>query len=1283
MAYGDGARRPEATSFSRVIEGQDTRKKSLDLGYKAEAAENCRFGDEVGSVTKRSVMAYYNTTELMDGPKPSPIDSIYRYYKQNDSTQYLFQLNSNLLQVGNDAAGTFSTLKTFSQSDGKRFTAVTYKDLAIISTGYDPITISDGKAAWELGSCKAALKTAVGLVDVGDHSYAITFSNSTGEITTRTGSTTSQEAFHLHDSTANFGAETNPTKIGMLITNTSTTSTDNWAIIDTIVSPTDLLLKTNIFTLASGELYSMSIPVTGDVITGAHSNTVTTDGTHGKVTLTHIPLGPVNCIARNIYRTAVGTPNQYKFLYRINDNSTETYEDNIADSALTLTLGTATDPIPKGKYLHITDERLFVTGDVNHGSYIYFTDQYLPHYFPSDNYDIVGEDEGDVITGIKDYLSMTFVFKQNSIRPWYVQGLPETWQLGKIVSTIGAPVPYSIVNVQDGIIYQGWDHMYKFNGQYSLPIIDEFNIDREILEERELLSVGFFWNNLYLMAYTDHDDANVYHDRMLVWDTLRQELSIDKGGAITQGTGNTQINCFASMKGHEEWGQLYVGDSVRGFVYQCDRIINELTLGTVTDLNLGTYEDCMASGEEDNPTLGKLVLDDMETYTTDELAQAAWITSATELVPADLGDGTDGDLHLTVATPSVYWTADANYTNVLIDAGVTVTVQGDVTVHCQGTFDNYGTILVPVGNTLHVYSYTFTNEVSGHINGNIYIECNTLNNYGTMENDVTASAVITWYGGSGSITDACPHGGSDFCVGSTSDDAVGHCPAGSFSMGKRYNFPTTVNAITVTVNVSAGQTGDGGAAYCNTNCGWSLYDINGTVLDGDGRATAGRSTATGAISQTYTTPVSGTWANVSSALVSVSGTRQCNGWHHPASIWGTIGSDALSFYGTIHVVYVHSNGTVPPSGPTDEFIKALEVFSEAGNVSQGIYSLRVLCSAGAVTQDATIIKTINPMDLSDIVNEKIIVDVYAQRAGTNFQFGMGEGGVITYWVNVPVTASNVWEPVILDFSLMLPPTDRDAIDTIAFKFTDTTGYNRILFDNIRSGFPNGQVASSIYTSQVFFVNAGTMGNMYWNENLAVEGAITHGEVLVYTRSGMFLDITGTAPSDTDGGPANAWDGPITEPAGSAIPSLPAKYFQFKVEMSTNDLTGIYFPWLFKADGYVIRATFWKLIIPAESAITFRYKTGYRNFELPFADKIFRKAVSVHKGSVGTFNFIVDVKTSTYTFVAISLTTFPERWVSNLPSTMYGPELSVEWYKNDNADFIIKQYGIIMEPCPLI
>jgi hypothetical protein len=73
----------------------------------------------------------------------------------------------------------------------------------------------------------------------------------------------------------------------------------------------------------------------GKTLGGAASTAVTVVDytTNGKVALSAIPVGAVGTTARDVYRTLVGGT-AYKFLVTIGNNSTTTYEDNIADATI-------------------------------------------------------------------------------------------------------------------------------------------------------------------------------------------------------------------------------------------------------------------------------------------------------------------------------------------------------------------------------------------------------------------------------------------------------------------------------------------------------------------------------------------------------------------------------------------------------------------------------------------------------------------------------------------------------------------------------------------------------------------------------------------------------------------------------------------------------------------------------------------------------------------------------------------------------------------------------------
>ncbi len=61
---------------------------------------------------------------------------------------------------------------------------------------------------------------------------------------------------------------------------------------------------------------------------------ITTTSGNQKTNLTGITIGPTGTTKRNIYRTSVGGGTTYKFLAALNDNTTTTYSDVIADGSL-------------------------------------------------------------------------------------------------------------------------------------------------------------------------------------------------------------------------------------------------------------------------------------------------------------------------------------------------------------------------------------------------------------------------------------------------------------------------------------------------------------------------------------------------------------------------------------------------------------------------------------------------------------------------------------------------------------------------------------------------------------------------------------------------------------------------------------------------------------------------------------------------------------------------------------------------------------------------------------
>ncbi len=1161
-----GLTKPESVFFIKNFEGQDTATKDLSLTNKGDIAQNCRFNVEVGSVTKRSTIAYYNVSA-----DPDPIQSIYRYYTTTGS-QYLLQINGNNLRVGNDSNGTFSTIHTFSSSSGYRFSAVTYNDLCVVSTGQDNMIQTDGVVAWELGSCKAALVAdAGGSVTAGAHYYAVTFT-------------------------------------------------------------------------VSGS----------DVINGALSNTVTADASHTKVALSNIPLGPTGTTARKIYRTAAGG-STLKLLTTLADNYTTTYTDNTADGSLGATMGAVNNDMPKGALLHLEQERLFVTRDPNWPNTIYYSEQYLPHYIPtgstdlstmaaSDAYDIIGGGDNDEITGIANYLGVTHIFKQNSIRPYYVSGTPDTWSLGNIVSTQGCPSPYSIVTTPYGIVYEGWDYFYVYNGNFSLPYITEFSIKNNILAARLPLTCAIYHQGMYIAAYTDANLGHQYHDRVLIYDMVNKQMSIDKGGPRTTG-GYVNINCFASAMGGTDEGQLFAGDSIAGHVYKYDRRPDVVNYRTKTDFDTGTYGGSSVIGSETNPVLTRETIDAME-YAEDEDARGAWVTSqttASKKVPPDLGTGVDGVK--TVSSNETLSSGVYNYVSLTVDSGKTLTVPGDAIIKCLGTAAINGNMTISGTGIACLYAQTITIGSTGVLNGTAHFRANTINNSGTIEQLLGScpSASYDRYQGGGNLSD-------------------------SRSTSANFSASTTVAKIVYSL-YAYGYT-DGYSSAPNSSGSASLELLqNGSWTTIYSASDSGGGSGHGV---TLSGTGTGAWANATAIRANVASSASAD---HDVRVIGGISS--AQAYNMPICDYINSSGFVPSSTDTADFVNLLECFSESNVYYQGAYSLKAVCPPGADTLNQYFTRTVSAMNLSAPTHDTILMDVYALRSGTNFQFGMGESSGTDNLVNVPVTSSNAWETVALDFS-SVPDANKDAITKFAIKFTNTDSGNVVYIDNIRPA-----LASAAWTSPVLHITADQLGNMYWNEYLGL-----HGDVNIYTRNASTDALCQAASWST--GLTNPAGSPIVSTGGSTDPN-DLKYFQFKIEMASTDTPNYAeFPYLYYANSCVVKFDYYKVQTNAETSVELIYRTGSRNFDLPLQDKIFRKIISVHEkpdtGPAGYFNLSYDIDDgdgTSYAFSNIDLELYPHRFESFFPDTAFGRAIRFQWYKNDIYDFKIKQLGVVMTSEPVI
>jgi hypothetical protein len=120
-------------------------------------------------------------------------------------------------------------------------------------------------------------------------------------------------------------------------------------------------------------------------------------------------------------------PNTDFYLLSYQTNATITLHDNVLDSSL---INGAVYDItdrgvpPKVKYMLLSDNRIFGAGDIDNPSIIYYSEPGKPWYWPTNNWDEISRDDGDVITGLGSIGQTRYIFKQNSIWEW--TGDPES-----------------------------------------------------------------------------------------------------------------------------------------------------------------------------------------------------------------------------------------------------------------------------------------------------------------------------------------------------------------------------------------------------------------------------------------------------------------------------------------------------------------------------------------------------------------------------------------------------------------------------------------------------------------------------------------------------------------------------------------------------------------------------------------------------------------------------------------------------------------------------------------
>ena len=191
--------------------------------------------------------------------------------------------------------------------------------------------------------------------------------------------------------------------------------------------------------------------------------------------------------ARRIYRTG-GTRTTWDLVAEINDNTTTTFTDNTADSALVgaPTLSFYHDPPPVATIVVAHRERLFLAGNSSYPTRVFFSTFGEPEYFPPMTPDDpmggswfeVGQQDGQPVTAMAPVGTMLAIFKTRSC--WLLRGESQADFVLQPFANIGAASHRSVAPYA-GLVFL-WDgtNLFLYRGE-SFENLSQMQFQRALL----------------------------------------------------------------------------------------------------------------------------------------------------------------------------------------------------------------------------------------------------------------------------------------------------------------------------------------------------------------------------------------------------------------------------------------------------------------------------------------------------------------------------------------------------------------------------------------------------------------------------------------------------------------------------------------------------------------------------------------------------------------------------------------------------------------------------------
>ena len=284
-----------------------------------------------------------------------------------------------------------------------------------------------------------------------------------------------------------------------------------------------------------------------------------------QVTLSNIPTSSDPQVTkRRVYRTLAGGTD-FWFVGEINDNTTTTFVDNVPDSGLGAAIPVDKDPPPKGKYLEVFKNRMWMAGVPGYPKRIFFSEFLEPESWPLSYYADIQLPSGDEITGLKVLGETLVVFSRSAPLVIFGETLFD-FVIRRTLSNAGTESHRSIVQIENTLVYLSRQGIFAFDGAVSRLLSDDITpLFSRYKPGKLAMSAAVYDTQLKRYRVALHDES--FRTASSQADTNNCELIYDlRTSSWTRST--KRVGQYVVLSGPGDRGQLFFTDPNDGLIYE-------------------------------------------------------------------------------------------------------------------------------------------------------------------------------------------------------------------------------------------------------------------------------------------------------------------------------------------------------------------------------------------------------------------------------------------------------------------------------------------------------------------------------------------------------------------------------------------------------------------------------------------------------------------------------------------------------------------------------------------